>query len=65
LVVEPSTPYLGSTSALGSTGMLYLSNTSGSVIYVDASLPYPGGVSMGNPGSSPTANLPYPRGAST
>jgi hypothetical protein len=26
-VAEPSTPYLGCTSALGNTGMLYLGNT--------------------------------------
>jgi hypothetical protein len=84
-VVKPSTPYLGSTSTPGNTGMLYLGNTttphnlgniaststlhpgntSGNVIYVDASSPYPGGVSMGNPGSPPTANLPYPVGTST
>jgi hypothetical protein len=61
-VVEPSTPYSGSTSALGNMGTLYLGNTtapgdpgkipstctlhpgntSGNVIYVDASSPYPG-----------------------
>jgi hypothetical protein len=58
-VVEPSTPYLGSTSAQGNTGTLYPGNTtapgniatastlhpdntSGNVIYVDASSPYPG-----------------------
>jgi uncharacterized membrane protein len=84
-VVEPSTPYPGSTSAPGSTCTLYLGNTtasgnpgniaststlhlgntSGNVFYVDDSSPYPGGVLMGNPGSSLTANLPYSRGAST
>jgi hypothetical protein len=84
-VAEPSTPYLGCTSAPGNTGMLYLGNTAapgnpgniaststlhpgntlGNVIYVDASSQYPGGVSMENLGSSPTANLPYPGGAST
>jgi hypothetical protein len=37
-------------------------NTSGNVVYIDASLPYPGGVSMGYPGTSPTAILPYPGG---
>jgi hypothetical protein len=62
-VAEPSTPYPGSTSALGNMSTLYLgnttapgtlgniaststlhpSNTSGNVIYVDASSPYPGG----------------------
>jgi hypothetical protein len=84
-VVEPSTPYLGSTSTLGNTSTLYLGNTttpgnpgniaststlhpgntSTIVIYVDASSVYPGGVLMGNWGSSPTTNLPYPGGAST
>jgi hypothetical protein len=78
-VAEPSTPYMGSTSAPGNTGTLYLGsttalgnpgnivststlhpgNTSGNVLYVDASLPYSGGVSMGNLGTSSTANLPY------
>jgi hypothetical protein len=84
-LVEPSTPYLGSTFAPGNTCMLYLGNTttpgnpgniadtstlhlgntSGNVIYVDASSPYLGGVPMGHPGTSSTANLPYPGGAST
>jgi hypothetical protein len=63
--------YPGNTTALGnpgniaSTSTLHLGNTSGNVIYVDASLSYPGGVSMGNLGSSPTANLHYQGGAST
>jgi hypothetical protein len=85
LVVEPSTPYPGSTSASGNTGTLYPGNTTalgdpgniastttlhpgntlGHVIYVDSSSPYPGGVSMGNLGSFPIANLPYSGGAST
>jgi hypothetical protein len=80
--LEPSTPYPGSTSALGNTGTLYLSNTtapgnpnniaststlhpgntSGNVIYVNVSSSYPGGVSMGNPGSFLTTNLSYPGG---
>jgi hypothetical protein len=84
-VAEPSTPYLGSTSAPGNMGTLYLGNTttpgnpcniasistlhlgntSGNVIYIGASSPYQGGVSMGNPDSSQIANLPYPRGTST
>jgi hypothetical protein len=62
-VAEPSTPYPGSTSALGSMGTLYSGNTtalsspgniaststlhpgntSGNVIYIDASSPYPRG----------------------
>jgi hypothetical protein len=55
-VVEPSTPYPGSTSAPGnttapgdpsniaSTSILYRGNTSGNVIYVDASSPHPVGI---------------------
>jgi hypothetical protein len=60
--------YLGNTTAPGnpgniaSTSTLHLGNTLGNVIYVDASLLYLGGVSMGNPGSFPMANLPYPGG---
>jgi hypothetical protein len=69
LDLEPSTPYPGSTSAPGNTATstLHPGNTSDNVIYVDASSPYPGGggVSMGNPGTSLTANLPYPWGTST
>jgi hypothetical protein len=65
------TLYPGNTIALGnpgniaSTSTLHPGNTSGNVIYVDASSPYSGGVSMENPGNSPIANLPYPGGAST
>jgi hypothetical protein len=82
--VEHSTPYPGSTSAIGNAGTLYLGNTTASgnpsnvagtstshlgntssnVIYVDAKSPYIGGVSMGNPGNFPTANLPYLGGMS-
>jgi hypothetical protein len=60
------TLYPGNTNALGnpgniaSTSTLHPGNTLGNVIYVDASSPYLGGVSMGNPGTSPIANLPYP-----
>jgi hypothetical protein len=63
--------YLGNTTASGnpgkiaSTSTLHPGNTSGNVIYVDASLSYTGGVSMGNQGTSPTANLPYSGGVST
>jgi hypothetical protein len=67
--------YLGNTTALGnlgniaSTSTLHPSNTSRIVIYIviyiDASSPYPGGVTMGNLGSSPIANLPYLGGEST
>jgi hypothetical protein len=63
--------YLGNTTALGnlgniaSTRTLHPSNTSRIVIYIDASSLYLGGVTMGNPGSSPTANLPYSGGEST
>jgi uncharacterized membrane protein len=65
------TLYPGNTTASGnpgniaSTSTLHTGNTSGNVIYVDASTPYPGGVSMGNSSTSLIANLPYPRGAST
>jgi hypothetical protein len=58
--------HLGNTTALGnpgniaSTSTLYPGNTLGNVFYVDASLSYPEGVSMGNSGSFLTANLPYP-----
>jgi hypothetical protein len=64
------TLYLGNTTTPGNTGYiaststLHLGNTLGNVIYVDASSPYLGGVLMGNLDSSPTANLPYPGGAS-
>jgi hypothetical protein len=80
--LEPSTPYVGSTSTPSNMGTLYPSNTTtsgnpgniaststlhpgknlGNVIYVDASSPYPNGVLKGNPGTSLTANLPYPGG---
>jgi hypothetical protein len=62
------TLYLGNTTAPGnpgniaSTSTLHSGNTSGNVIYVDACSPYPRGVLMGNPVSSPTANLTYPGG---
>jgi hypothetical protein len=65
------TLYPGNTAASGnpgniaSTSTLHPGSTLGNVIYIDASSPYPGDVSMGNPGTSPTANLPYPGGAST
>jgi hypothetical protein len=65
------TLYPGNTTASGnpgniaSTSTLHPGNTSGNVIYVDASSPYPGVVSMGNLGTSQTANLHYPGGAST
>jgi hypothetical protein len=62
------TLYLGNTTTLGNPGniasisTLHLGDTLGNVIYVDASLPYSGGVSMGNLGTSPIVNLPYPGG---
>jgi hypothetical protein len=65
------TLYLGKTTASGnpgniaSTSTIHPRNTSSNVIYVDASSPYPVGVLMGNPGTSPTANLPYLGGACT
>jgi hypothetical protein len=66
-----STLYLGNTTASGNPGniattsTLHPGNTSGNVIYVYASSPYLGGVSMGNLGTSSTANLPYMGDAST
>jgi hypothetical protein len=60
------TLYPGNTTASGNPGNIpgtstsHPGNTSGNVIYVVANSPYIGGVSMGNPGSFPTANLPYP-----
>jgi hypothetical protein len=60
-----NTTILGNPSNIASTSTLHLGNTSGNVIYVDASSPYPGGVLMGNSGSSSTANLPYLWGTST
>jgi hypothetical protein len=59
------TVYPGNPGNIASTCTLHPGNTSGNVIYVDASLPYLGGVSMGNPGSFLTANLPYPGSVST
>jgi hypothetical protein len=65
------TLYLGNTTAPGnpgniaSTSTLHSGNTLGNVIYVDACSPYPRGVSMGNPVSSPTANLTYPGGGAS
>jgi hypothetical protein len=65
------TLYPGNTTASGNPGNIaststsHPGNTSGNVIYVDANSPCTGGVSMGNPGSFPTANLPYPGGVST
>jgi hypothetical protein len=68
---KTGTLYPGNTTAPGnpgniaSTSTLHPGNTSGNVIYIDASSLYPGGVSMGNPGSFPTTNLPYPGATST
>jgi hypothetical protein len=62
------TLYPGNTTASGNpgnvagTGTSHPGNTSGKVIYVDANSPYTRGISMGNSGSFPTANLPYPGG---
>jgi hypothetical protein len=66
-----STLYLGNINASGNPGNIagtstsHLGNTSGNVIYIDANLLYMRGVSMGNPGSFLTANLPYSGGVST
>jgi hypothetical protein len=60
------TLYPGSTTTPGSTGVLantstsHPGSTSGSVIYVDASSPYPESTSMGTLGVFPTASIPYP-----
>jgi uncharacterized alkaline shock family protein YloU len=57
------TLYSGNTTALGnpsniaSTSTLHPGNTSGNVIYIDASSPYSGGVSMGNPSTNPNPNF--------
>jgi hypothetical protein len=65
------TLYPSSTTALGNMGVLantstsHPGSTSGNVIYMDASSPYPKSTSMGNPGVFPTASIPYPGGAST
>jgi hypothetical protein len=65
------TLYPGNTTTSGNPGNVdgtstsHPGNTSGNVIYVDANSPYMRGVSMGNPGSFLTANLPYPGGVST
>jgi hypothetical protein len=70
-LVNMGTLYLGNTTTpsnpgnITSTSTLHLGNTSSNVIYVDASSPYPRGVSMRNPCSSPTTNLPYLAGTST
>jgi hypothetical protein len=48
---------------IASTSTLHPGNTSGNIIYVDASSPYPWVVSMGNLGTSLTTNLPYLGGA--
>jgi hypothetical protein len=56
---------LGNPGNIASTSTLHPGNTSGNVIYVDASSLYLGVVSMGNPGTSPIANIPYPGGANT
>jgi hypothetical protein len=52
----------GNPGNIASASTLHPGNTSDNVISVDASSPYPGGILMGNPGTSPTANLPYPGG---
>jgi hypothetical protein len=58
-----STPYTvapGKMGVLGNTSTTHLGSTSDNVIYVDASSPYLGSTSMGNPGVFPTASIPYP-----
>jgi hypothetical protein len=65
MVYPGNTTTPGNPGNTASTSTSHPGNTSGNLIYVDTSSPYPGGVSMGNLGTSPTANLPYPGGAST
>jgi hypothetical protein len=67
LDLELSTPYSGSTSAPSNTGTLYLGDNtaSGNPSNIASTSTLHLGVSMGNPATSPTANLPYPGGAST
>jgi hypothetical protein len=55
----------GNMRVLANTSTSHPGSTSGNVIYVDASLLYPGSTSMGNPGIFPTASIPYPVGTST
>jgi hypothetical protein len=55
----------GNPGNIASTTTLHPDNTSSNVIYIDASSLYPGGVSMGNLGTSLTTSLPYPGGSST
>jgi hypothetical protein len=52
----------GNPGNVASTSTLHPVNTSGNVIYVDASSLYSGDVSMGNPSNFPVANLSYPGG---
>jgi hypothetical protein len=65
------TLYSSSTTAPGNMGVLANASTLhpdsplGKVNYVDASSPYPGSTSMGNPVIFPIASIPYPVGAST
>jgi hypothetical protein len=60
--------YQGNTTASGNPGNIasrkasHPGNTLGNVVYFDASSPYPGGVSMGNPDSFLNANLTYSGG---
>jgi hypothetical protein len=55
----------GNPGNIASTSTLHSGNTLGNVIYVEASSLYLGSVLMGNLGTSPTTNIPYPGGAST
>jgi hypothetical protein len=60
------TLFLGTTTAprntrvLANTSTSHPGSTSGNVIYVDASSPYMGSTSIGNPGGFPTGSIPYP-----
>jgi hypothetical protein len=56
---------LGNTRVLANTSTPHLGSTSGNVIYVDASSPYPRSTSMGNLGVFPTASIPYSGGGAS
>jgi hypothetical protein len=63
-----STPYMvapSNTGVLANTSTPHPSSTLGNVIYIDASSPYLGSTSMGNPGVFPTSSISYPGGTST
>jgi hypothetical protein len=58
-------PHRVTRGVLTNTSTPHPSSSSCDIIYVDASSPYLGSTSMGNPGVFPTASIPFPGGAST